>query len=399
MPQNAYVYDGTAWRQAQPGGLTVSTPTGNKTANAGWVYDGTTWRQFWPSAVPVVLNGSSTIWDTVNLSWNQTAPGATFIVKRGGTVIYNNGTGLSVSDPGRVPSTAYVYTIEAYLGGVLTSTATKTVTTPAHAFSASAAALNWSTIRVSWTDNNQGSISHYHLWKDNADAGYVTGDNRYWDSTGLAASSTHHYHVTGHRTPGEDIPPQIWTGNVSTPARPTVQKTYESVRAQYASYHENGSNRGSAELYYGWYSTNWGVQKSQARWDFPADMRNCISIDSIQLRWWNQHHFLVSGGVVGMSVHHNTNLGGSYGGSTGSLRLGGTGGSVYNWAAPRGSWISGSEWFHHNDTWTDRTTVREEFRVMGAQGFELRTNQGGSQNGYGYASNDVIIKVVYTTWA
>jgi len=357
--------------------------------------DGT---EVWPKT-PVTLASSSTIWDKVVLTWTAPTVGASdYILKRDGAQIYS-GTALTFTDTLRLQSTAYTYTLEAYKGAVKQSTATKAQTTPAHGdLGLGYSQLAWSSALLSWTDTTQGSIDKYSVYK--SDATWVEDSTSAADKSaavGLVASTAYSYTVRAYRS-GVEVGPRD-TVSFTSPARPTVQKTFESSRAQYASYHENGSNRGSAELYYGWFSTNWGVQKSQARWDFPADMRNCISIDSIQLRWWNQHHFLISGGVVGMSVHHNTNLGGSYGGSTGSIRITSTTGSAVNWAAPRNGWINGTEWFDQNTTFTDRMTVREEFRAAGAQGFELRTNQGGSQNGYGYASNDVIIKVVYTVYS
>ena len=399
MPQVHWVHDGTAWKQTKPGGLYVATgPSTTKQVDKGYVWDGTQWRNHYVKAAPVVLTATAAAWDKVNLSWNSTAAGATYIVKRGGTVIYNNGTANSFQDTVLMPSTGYSYTIDAYLGGTLTSSSSASATTPARAdIGTYYQNLAWNYAEIGWTDSQQNSVDQYDTYLNNVYQETSSSPSDHLSGVGLAASTAYTGMVVSYRG-GVEIAPRGYT-SFTSPARPTVQKVYESVRAQYASYHENGSNRGSAELYYGWYSTNWGVQKSQARWDFPADMRNCISIDSIQLRWWNQHHFLASSGVVGMAVHHNTNLGGSYGGSTGSIGIYGIGDN-YNWPAPRQSWINGTEWFHMNDGYTPgRTSVKEEFRVNGAQGFELRTNQGGSQNGYGYASNDVIIRVTYTCYA
>lgn len=177
------------------------------------------------ASIPITLTATVVGWDRVDLSWTAVGPGAQYTVTRNGSAIYSLGTGLSTSSAGLLPSTSYTYVVTATLGGVQQSTASQTVATPAHALSASIAAVNYGTVRVSWVDNDQRSISHYGLWLDNVWQGYVTGNYRSWDF-GVGESSSHHAHVIGHRTPGQDIQPQVWTGWATTPARP---KTYATA--------------------------------------------------------------------------------------------------------------------------------------------------------------------------
>jgi hypothetical protein len=160
-----------------------------------------------------------------------------------------------------------------------------------------------------------------------------------------------------------------------------------------ASYNGSNAVRGSNPLYYGYYSGTQGDQKSQVRFAIPAEIRNCHSVDRVELRWWNQHHFANSGGTVSMVAHHNGSLG-SYGGSTGVLL---DGGNQVRWPAPKPGWINGTEWY--DLAWLTSAgraiSIAEEIRVHNLQGFGLVAAVGG-QSGYGYASADPQLRIHYT---
>jgi hypothetical protein len=160
----------------------------------------------------------------------------------------------------------------------------------------------------------------------------------------------------------------------------------------------NGSNvrrtdaAGLANCFYGNFSSVHGNQRSQVRFNIPASVRHCISVDRVQVRWWNPHHFQNPGGRVSMVGHHNGSLV-TYGGSTQPLLFNG---AQANWAAPRPGWISGGEWFDITTLVTSgRPSMAEEIRVQNMQGLGLVAAVSG-QNGYGYASIDPILRVTYT---
>jgi len=200
------------------------------------------------------------------------------------------------------------------------------------------------------------------------------------------------------------------TNTVTMGARPVVyvqREVYlDAVDAK--SYRGNNAQRtdssGLANCYYGMTTlsggSTWGEQKSLARFDIPGEIRNCVSVDSVQIKWYNNHHDQNSGGKVSMVAHHNPTLGTTFGGSTGALLLD-TGASVL-WPAPKPGWINGqappNEWYHvgflHS---SGRPTIYEEIRVQGLQGFGLIRPVGISGNaGYGYAARNPRLYIKYT---
>jgi len=186
------------------------------------------------------------------------------------------------------------------------------------------------------------------------------------------------------------------TNTVDTPAKPVtqVQRVWSGTAVDTTTY--NGSNGvrtdGPERCYYGYFGSTQGLQKSQARWDIPSEIRNCVSVDKVRMRWWNVWHYWNSGGRVSMVGHHNTNLN-TYGGSTGVLL---SGGAQATWLAPKPGWINGTEWYDLAGlTSSGRPSIAEEIRVQGLQGFGLVTAASG-QGGYGYASTDPVLEITYT---
>jgi hypothetical protein len=254
-----------------------------------------------------------------------------------------------------------------------------------------ATAVAWNGIDLSWTDMGPGAT--YNLF-DNRQGPVVSG---------TAAESYQHRNLTGGLNYAYRVDAYIGGvkvaeahANATTPAQPQPQyqqKSWTGAAVETASYTGSNALRGSNPLYYGYYSSNQGDQKSQARFAIPAEIRNCVSVDSVEIRWWNQHTWVNSGGQVSMVGHHNPSLG-SWGGSTGVLLE--RDGSQVRWSAPKGGFINGTEWYHLGWlTSSGRYSIAEEIRVHGLQGFGLVAAVGGN-NGYGYASADPQLRITYT---
>jgi hypothetical protein len=197
------------------------------------------------------------------------------------------------------------------------------------------------------------------------------------------------------------------SNTVTTPAAPppaAVHKFVELEAIASASYNQSGQNRNVGECYYGYVSGIHGLQKSLWIWDIPAAVRNCVSVDRIDVRVYNIHAYLNSGGSTGLVVHHGTSLPQGFPGSTGILTHMG---SQWLIGTPKPGYMSqdGSGWMTniHVLSAPGRTTLAEEFRVNGAWGMGL-ASPSTSTNHYGYAAGagaapgqKPAIKIWYTT--
>jgi hypothetical protein len=259
-----------------------------------------------------------------------------------------------------------------------------------------ATAVSTTGIDVSWTAT-QGAV--YTLFRRRAGVGGEVGlvantSARSYQDRGLAEGTQYSYYVNvivGGSLVGQSNIASVTTG--TTPQPQFQQKSWTGAAVEVASYTGSNALRGRNPLYYGYYSSNQGDQKSQARFDIPAEIRNCVSVDKVELRWWNQHTWVGSGGTVSMVGHHNGSLT-NWGGSTGALLM--PTGEQVRWSAPRGGFINGTEWYEvgflHS---SGRATINEEIRTAGLQGFGLVAAAGG-QSGYGYASADPQLRITYT---
>lgn len=256
--------------------------------------------------------------------------------------------------------------------------------------SASLALLSGSTVRltVSWVGEMPTS---YKIWTS-VNGGAWT----YWteqtlqgahDYTTTYSSSIRMRVVAYYAGFAPDV--EVLSNTVTigaAPPPPTTQKFVELEAVASASYNGSNANRGSNELYYGYASSTHGQQKCLWNWNIPADARWCISIDRIDVRVYNIHAYLNSGGSTGLVVHHGSNIGGNYPGSTGILQHGGA-----NWliGTPKPGYMSqdGSGWMTNIQVLTapGRTTLAEEFRTQGAVGMGL-ASPSSSTNHYGYAA-------------
>jgi hypothetical protein len=253
----------------------------------------------------------------------------------------------------------------------------------------------WNGIDLSWTDMGPGATYNVEC---NPSGMIVVGST---------ATSFQHRGLTGSRFYAYRVDAYIGGAkvaeahaNTTTPAQPAPQfeqRSWRGTAIEHASYTGSGQRRtdadGIASSYYGYWSGTHGIQKSQVRFAIPNEVRGCVSVDSVELRWWNKHHYSNTGGRVAIVGHTNIDLG-VYRGDTGPLRVGG---SPYYWPAPVGGWINGTEWFHMNEAFdTNGNPVRELIRSRGLQGFGLMAAVGG-QGGYGYATAaEVELKILYT---
>jgi hypothetical protein len=181
------------------------------------------------------------------------------------------------------------------------------------------------------------------------------------------------------------------TASASTKPVTIENRYFEGTAVSSATYNGSGGNRGVPNMFYGQFSGTHGNQRSLCTFAIPAEVRNCVAIDRIDLAVWNDHHFNGGGNAVHFVVHHGAFQGGfpaQFPGSTGVLQLGGA-----NWAphAPRANWMnSGSMdggWMTNCQGLVapGRTSMAEEFRVNGAHGIGL-VGPSTAQGHYGYAN-------------
>lgn len=193
------------------------------------------------------------------------------------------------------------------------------------------------------------------------------------------------------------------TEPVTTAAEVITTKTVTLTAVSSASFDGSGANRNVAECYYGYYSSTQGNQKSLWCFSIPAEIRNCVAIDRIDLRIYNVHAFSNSGGTIGLVVHHGAYQGGfpaTWPGATGILNYNG---SPWMVALPKPGFMSqdGSGWLVNVQVLaaSGRASMAEEFRVSGAQGIGLMAPDT-AQSHYGYAqgasgANPPQIRITY----
>lgn len=246
-----------------------------------------------------------------------------------------------------------------------------------------AAAAAWNQINLTW--NNAGAGITYELKRGSSVIYSGTGLSK--ADTGLAANTTYSYTLTAR---SGSVVLSSDTASAKTPARPQTQKTWTGSRTSYASWTGGCANRGTAELYSGYYSSTQGNQRSHANFTIPAEIRNCVRIDQVWISAWNLHSFNGSGRTVQLAVNHGATAGASCGST----------GTAVGLSAAKPGWVGGAEWVEVGGyVCPGRTTIKEEFRVNGAQGFTFNQGPDNNQAYYGYCRNDVRIRIVYTVWA
>jgi len=216
-----YIWDGAVWKQVFDGGYFIRADDSLKQVDYAWVWVDSAWRLYYTRAAAVTLTATVNAWDKVTLNWSSTAVGATYVLKRGTTQIYS-GPLLTFQDTLLFPSTAYTYTVESYLSGQVSSTATASATTSAHPdLGLVASSSVYHTVNLSWAPAN-GSVDSFELWCTSPSVVRIGayGPNDVSAShTGLGAQTGYSYELSAFRS-GVIIKQD--TVSATTPAVPLI---------------------------------------------------------------------------------------------------------------------------------------------------------------------------------
>lgn len=255
-----------------------------------------------------------------------------------------------------------------------------------------ATTVSASQISLSWTDLGPG---HTYVVQCNPSGLIVNGSTATsHQHTGLAGSTLYAYRVDAYYAGTKVDEAHASATTQAVPPPQYQQKTWSGLATAVASYAENGSRRtDTSNAYAGRYSSTWGTQRSLWTFDIPSDVHNCASIDAVRFAVWSLHTFNNSGASVGLVVHHGSVAGSTFPGSTGIF-------GTYH--APKPGWIGQTP-----DGWVDitnaatpgRSTVREEFRVLGAAGLGLAattTAQAGYMYAWGTGLDRPKLSITYT---
>ena len=278
---------------------------------------------------------------------------------------------------------------------------------PEAEISASLALVSGSTVKITTTVTGDPPVSYKF---------YYTTNGTTWVNWKNSTSIGPHEYTTSYSTTirmrvdavqfdGSVI--SATTNSVTIGAAPvtTARTIWIGTASSFASYYTksdgsigrrtvNSDNSPISHCYYGYVSTVWRTQFSQVRFSIPARIRNCVAVHSVELRWYNEHTYVGSGGLVSMVGHHNTSLGNTYGGSTQPLRHPTTLAQM-KFSAPKPGWING-DWFSVGTlTSAGRPSIKEEIRVNNLQGFGLVAAASGT-TGYGYAETTPELRIDYT---
>lgn len=353
--------------------------------------------EVWPK-ISVALAATPVAWDTIALTITPPIiPVDSYVIKRNGTQIYA-GTDLTFTDPAKLnPSMTYTYTVDAIKAGTVWASATSTPTTPARAdLGLVATATSHTAMNVTWSDPSGGSIDEYFLQRTGTPGVYLPATTKSYPDSGLTASTPYTYNLQARRA-GTIIQPTDTT-SATTPPNPTaarqatiscVSSTSYSGVANNHQYIADNTNRQDPRgwLFAGQYvysnGTNFfGHQKAYWTFNVPADVRNCISIQSIYISVWMEDIPLQnpSGSNFSLFVHH-----GAFQGGYPTTPPPGHTNSFLTLHSMDQNWLGMKEWVEiSNYVCPGRTTVKEEFRVNGAQGFVMKglTNDPSD---YGFA--------------
>lgn len=270
-----------------------------------------------------------------------------------------------------------VQTVHAYHGGQRTLVWSRTPTTLA------AVPLSTSQVRLTWTAPGAGADS-YRLRRGTAQV--YTGPALTFTDSGLPAGTAFTWTVDALR--GGVV---VSTATATASTLPVViENRFVSLSAvSSASFNGAGANRGVANIFYGQFSGTHGNQRSLWSFSIPADVRNCVAIDRIDIAVFNEHHFQGGGNSVSLVVHHGAFQGGfpaQFPGSSGELLFNG---AVWRPMARRNAWLDAGA---NDGGWmtncqglaaAGRATLAEEFRVGGAHGLGLLA-PSAAQAHYGY---------------
>lgn len=235
-----------------------------------------------PAAVDLVI-GAVTV-NSIAMSWNLIATGATYILKRGTTQIYS-GPNLNFTDTGLALNTTYNYTLEAYLSGVKQSQDTASATTLAAVKpTLTATAGRWDIINLSWTSSAPGAT--YVLYQ---------GSTQIYNNTGLTKQDAGLFPGTNYAytlyTYVGGVNVFTSTASASTPARTLTASAgaldYATIRVYWTD-----DVQGSIDAYGIW-------QDGTYLGDVPGSWR---AWDSGGLAGSSTHHYHVMGRRAGTNI-------------------------------------------------------------------------------------------------
>jgi hypothetical protein len=210
-----YVWDGAVWKQVFDGGYFIQAADGTKQVDYAWVWVDDSWRLYYTRAAAVTLTATPNSWEQITLNWNSVAVGATYVLKRDGAPIYS-GPALTHPDTLLLPSQPYTYTIESYLSGTISTTATANATTLAYGdLGLVATVTKYNNINLSWSAAN-GSVNRFHLYDG---ATPIYNDVGTSMNHAVGASTGHNYTLHAMRT---DTSIATDTTSASTGAVPIV---------------------------------------------------------------------------------------------------------------------------------------------------------------------------------
>lgn len=247
-------------------------------------------------------------------------------------------------------------------------------------------AVNQTTVTLNWSQPANG-ITLYKVSNSAGGGAFLYGDFFTYTFNNIAAGTTLSYKVDAYRGSLLVTSQQI---QVTTPPNPTLQKSVTLSPSAAGSYKGDGNLRtDTSNLYSGYYSSNQGYQRSAVVWPIPADVRNCVSVDKIEISLRNLHTWSGTGiPQQNVAVWEAQNIPATIGPITGAFG---------GWGVAKGGWLNGTEWVDiSNLAAPGRPPLREEFRVVGISGMALVAADPGSQSYYGYYSSNFRLRLTYT---
>jgi len=256
----------------------------------------------------------------------------------------------------------------------------------------------WDRIVLNW---NSVAVGATYVLKRGGTQIYAGAELTFTD-IGLTASTAYTYTVDailGGTVRSTD------TATATTPARPTVQKTVTLTCNSATSYSgdatdnrfiADNTNRADSRgfLFVGRYGepsnaaiSYYGHQKAYWTFDIPAEVRNCLSIDTLYISVYMEDvpYQNAAGSNFSMAVHHGNFTVEGY---PPTPPPGHTGIFVTLHSMDL-NWLGMTEWVEiSNYVCPGRTTVKEEFRVNGAMGFMLK-GLTDDPSDYGFATGSM----------
>lgn len=355
------------------------------------------WRRIWPPPDTHDVTATHPDWRSCVLGWNRHPQADEVQIARNGQHVKTlPGSAVTWTDDtsGFSPGTALTYTVTSLLQGQLLATGSKQTTTPVPALALSITAQPARDARTLSWNSVPGAASYRvarHPVPDTGGSWRYSGAALSFTDTGIPTGQ-HRYYAQALNSGGGLIATSAWVDTtVAAPPPPTTRQKTITLTARWGgSYTGAGALRGVPELYYGYYASTNGLQKSAVGFLLPDDIRaanGCDRVDKIEVSIWNLHAYDNAGANIGLAVHHAWDRPPSWQGSTAAMNT---------IRMPKPGWAGGSEWLDISQWQTPgRTWVGEEFRVLGACGFALLPTSSAA-SGYGYARGDFRVRITYT---